>query len=894
MDSDREIPPISGIEREELDEWYESVLDAIDRHGPERVDRLLQSLHVCAHTHGAHETPGFSTPYVNSIDLIDQPEYPGDLEIEERLTNWMRWNAMAMVVRANRHHPGIGGHISTYASAATLLEVAFNHFFHGPEGDRPGDCVYFQGHSSPGIYARAFLEGRLKKGDLDRFRRESPRETGLSSYPHPWLMPDFWQFPTVSMGLSSLTAIYQARMLRYVAARGLGDTSQSRVWCFLGDGEMDEPESTAGLPLAAREGLDNLIFVINCNLQRLDGPVRGNSKIMQELEGLFRGAGWNCLKVVWGSDWDALLEADHEGLLVQRMDEVVDGQMQKFSVESGAYIREHFFGVSPELLKMVEHMSDDQIKNLTRGGHDPRKVHAAYDAAVRNTGSPTVILAQTIKGFGLGEAGEAKNVSHKQTSLDERQLRAFRTRFNISLSDELVRDAAYIRPDDDAPEIEYLRERRSALGGSVPARVPSEQKLVVPPLSDFRSILKGSADSQVSTTMAFVRMLGALLKDKSIGKRVVPIVPDEARTFGLEPLFQQRGIYAPGGQRYEPVDAKQLMYYRESEDGQILQEGISEAGAMGSFVAAGTTYSNVGVELIPFYIYYSMFGFQRVGDIIWAASDAQAKGFLLGATAGRTTLNGEGLQHQDGHSLLISSTVPRLLSYDPAFGYEVVVIVQEGLRRMYAENESIFYYLTLYNQAYPMPPMPEGCEEGILKGMYRVGGVDAGKNDSVRPQLFGSGPVLLDVRLAQHMLADRYGVSSDLWSVTSYGELRREARSVERWNRLHAETEPRKSYVEETLSGLNGPFIAASDHVSSVPDQIAPWVPGPYHVLGTDGFGRSDTRHALRRHFEIDAANIVLATLTALADLGQFDRDRLVSVYDDLDIDPEKMDPATA
>jgi pyruvate dehydrogenase E1 component len=896
MNEKHELPPIVGIPREELEEWHEALQDAIERHGPEPVDKLLQLLHADAHEHGAEGTPGYNTSYVNTIPRSAQPKYPGDLEIEERLTDVMRWNAMATVVRANRHHPGIGGHISTYASAATLLEVGFNHFFRGREGDAPGDCVYFQGHSSPGIYARAFLEGRLNETDLDRFRRESPRETGLSSYPHPWLMPDFWQFPTVSMGIACLTAVYQARMLRYLDARGLCDTSQSRVWCFLGDGEMDEPESTAALALAAREHLDNLVCIVNCNLQRLDGPVRGNGKIITELEGVFRGAGWNCVKAIWGSEWDPLFETDEEGLLEQRMEQIVDGNFQKYSVESGGYMRQHLFGESPELLKMVEHLSDDELKAMRRGGHDPEKVFAAFDAAAKHRGQPTVILAQTIKGYGLGEVAEAKNIAHKQTSLNERQLREFRARFDLPMSDERVRDAAFYRPDESSPEMQYLKEHRKALHGPVPCRKGDVPPLVIPPLEKFKPVLRGSGDGTASTTMSFVRMLGVLLKDKEIGEQVVPIVPDEARTFGLDPLFRQCGIYAPFGQMYDPVDSDQLLYYRESADGQVLQEGISEAGAMGSFIAAGTTYSNVGVQMIPFYIFYSMFGFQRVGDIIWAASDAQTKGFLLGATAGRTTLNGEGLQHQDGHSPLIAATVPRLLTYDAAFGYEVATIVQDGLRRMYAENESVFYYLTLYNEAYSMPPMPEeDCREGILRGMYRLGGVDAmSKQSDVRPQLFGSGPIVLQIQEAQEILAKEYGVSTDLWSVTSYSELRRDARAATRWNALHPDETPRKSYLENVLSGLEGPFISASDYMSTVADQIRQWVPGPYYALGADGFGRSDTRAALRRHFEVDTAHIVLTTLTALADSGHFDRSKLAEAIKNLDIDPEKIDSAIA
>jgi pyruvate dehydrogenase E1 component len=885
-------PPVPGMDQDELAEWYESLDDLAHRDGADRVDRLLTSLSARARRHGARGTTGLNTAYVNTIPVAEQPPYPGDRELERRIKHIIRWNAMAMVVRANRAHPGIGGHISTYASAATLWEVAFHHFLHARTDDHPGDIVYFQGHASPGVYARAYLEGGLSEQQLERFRRESPRETGLSSYPHPWLMPEFWEFPSVSMGLAPLMAVYQARFLRYLARRGIADTSKARIWCFVGDGEMDEPESVGGLSLAARDQLDNLIFVVNCNLQRLDGPVRGNGKIIQELESLFRGAGWNCIKVIWGSDWDPLLEADRQGLLRQRMEEVVDGQYQKYAAESGTYVRDDFFGAAPELREMVDDLSDQQLKRLARGGHDPVKVYAAYHAAALHRGQPTVVLAQTIKGYGLGEAGEGKNITHKQKELNEEELQAFRDRFEIPLTDEGVRDTPFYKPQESNPCMQYLHERRRALGGYLPRRRFEPRPLEIPPLERFKDLLDDSNDA--STTMAFGRMLRTMLKDEEIGERIVPIIPDEARTFGLEPLFRQCGIYASRGQKYEPVDSSQLIYYRESEDGQILEEGITEAGSMGSFIAAGTSYASLETPMIPFYLFYSMFGFQRVGDLIWAASDALSKGFLLGCTAGRTTLNGEGLQHQDGHSQLIATTVPRLMSYDPAFAYEVAVIVQDGLRRMYADGESIFYYLTLYNQNYPMPAMPEGAEEGILNGIHLIGqrNVDGQPATQRRPQLLASGPMVLEAERAQEILGNQFGIPCDLWSATSYCQLRRDAAAAERWNLLHPEETRRGSHLEDCFRGRQGPFVAVSDFVSLVPEQIRPWIPGRYLTLGTDGFGRSDTKPALRRHFEVDAQQIVLATLTALAKDGQFEQEKLPQVIRHLEIDPEKLDPA--
>ncbi len=892
MVQDTLYPPVLGMKQDELADWFESLDDLVYRKGSETTNQLLAALHRRSDLHEKTTAGRINTPYVNTIPRTEQPAYPGDRELERRLKHLIRWNAMAMVVRANRRYEGIGGHISTYASAATLWEVAFHHFLHGRTEDHPGDIVYFQGHASPGVYARAYLEGRLTERDLERFRRECPRENGLSSYPHPWLMPDFWQLPTVSMGLSPLMAVYQARMLRYLSHRGIADTSRSRVWAFLGDGEMDEPESIAGLSLAARDRMDHLIFVINCNLQRLDGPVRGNGKIIQELESLFWGAGWRVIKVLWGSDWDPLLEADDDGLLQARMDEVVDGQLQRYSVESGEYIREHFFGTSPKLKRMVDGFSDEQLKRLSRGGHDPEKVYAAYSAATQQRGQPTVILAQTIKGYGLGEAGEGKNITHKQKKLNEEELIAFRDRFEIPLTDQGARDTPFYKPQQSTLCMQYLRERRRQLGGSLPHRNFAPRPLTIPPLDDFTHLLRDG--NEESTTMSFGRLLSAMLKNKQIGPRIVPIIPDEARTFGMEPLFRQCGIYAPGGQKYEPVDVKQLISYREASDGQILEEGITEAGSMGSFIAAGTSFATLEVPLIPFFLFYSMFGFQRVGDLIWAAADAQAKGFLLGCTAGRTTLSGEGLQHQDGHSHLVATTVPRLIAYDPAYAYEVVVIIQDGLRRMFKDQESIFYYMTLYNENYPMPGMPEGAREGILRGIHRIHSQELTEEARTepRPQLLASGPLVREAERAQSILAEEYRIATDLWSVTSYNQLYRDATAADRWNRLHPQEKPRTCYLTDQFHNLKGPFIAVTDYVRLVPEQIRPWVPGRYVTIGTDGFGRSDTRQALRRHFEINAEHIVLNTLTALAAEQAIDPRTLPVAIQRLNIDPEKPDPA--
>ena len=823
--------------------------------------------------------------------MEDQPDFPGDWETEVKIKSYIRWNAMAMVVNANRIHSTLGGHISTFASSATLYEVAFNHFFRARQGSFPGDFVYFQGHASPGIYARAFLERRLDEEHLHHFRQELAEGGGLSSYPHPYLMPHFWQFPTVSMGLGPIMSIYQARFNRYLRARGFLKGDESKVWCFVGDGESDEPETLGSLTLASREHLDNLIWVINCNLQRLDGPVRGNGKIIQELEGLFRGAGWNVIKVIWGSDWDALIAADKSGLLVKRMEEVVDGDYQKYSVEPGSFTRKHFFGKYPELLKLVNHLTDDQIRKLLRGGHDTRKMYAAYQAAVTHTGSPTVILAKTIKGYGLGEAGEGRNVTHQQKKLNEKELREFRERFRIPINDEDVVNAPFYRPPLDSPETEYLFERRRKLGGFLPERKITAPALQVPPLESFAEFFKGSGKATVSTTMAFVRLLSTLLRNKTIGRQIVPIIPDEARTFGMDALFREIGIYAHRGQLYEPVDKKSLLYYHETKDGQILEEGITEAGSMSSFIAAGTSYATNGVNMIPFYIYYSMFGFQRIGDLAWLAGDIKAKGFLLGATSGRTSLNGEGLQHQDGHSLVLASTIPTLITYDPAFAYEVAIIIAEGLRRMYERGEEIFYYLALYNDNYPMPPMPKGVEEGVLRGLYKF--KSGPEQKARRAHIFGSGPIIMEALRAQEILAERYKVSVDIWSATNYKLLRNDALRTRRWNMLHPAEPRRKSHVEELLENEKGAFVAVSDNMKIVPDQIAPWVPGGLMTLGTDGFGRSDTRPNLRRFFEVDAETTVVATLYAMAERGDVKLDLVQKAIVDLGVNPEKVFPET-
>jgi len=872
-----------------LEASLKSVLDlALESQGAERTAQLLETLADRLRAE-KHELPrGFTTPYANTIPLTQQPDYPGDWKTEVRLKSLMRWNAMAMVVKANST-TNVGGHISSYASSATLYEVAFNHFLRGRTEHFSGDEVYFQGHAAPGVYARAFLEGRLSEAHLQNFRQELAEGGGLSSYPHPYLMPDFWQFPTVSMGLGPIMSIYQARFNRYLQARKFIGDQDPKVWAFIGDGESDEPETLGSLTLAARENLDNLIWVINCNLQRLDGPVRGNGKIIQELEALFRGAGWNVIKVVWGSDWDDLLERDKTGLLLKRMEEAVDGDYQKYVVEPGSYTRKHFFGKYPELLKLVNHLTDEQIRKLLRGGHDTRKMYAAYKAAVEHKGQPTVILAKTVKGYGLGEAGEGRNISHQQKKMNEKELREFRERFDIPVSDDVIADMPFYRPPADSPEIKYLLQRRQALGGFLPARVVSAPRLEFPKLDFFKEFFKGSGTGEASTTMAFVRLLTLLLRHKGLGRRIVPIIPDEARTFGMDSLFREIGIYSSKGQLYEPVDKKSLLYYHEAKDGQILEEGITEAGAMSSFIAAGTTYATHGVEMVPFYTYYSMFGPQRIGDLMWLAGDIKAKGFLLGATSGRTTLNGEGLQHQDGHSLLHASTIPTVLAYDPAFGYEIAVIVADGLRRMYAEGEEIFYYLALYNENHVMPPMPEGVEDGILKGLYKF---KAGPEKlKFKAQILGSGPIIRSALKAQEILGERYGVSADVWSATSYKLLRTDAIRCARWNMLHPTGTPQKSHVETLLAKEPGVFVAVSDNIRTVPDQIAPWVPGGLTTLGTDGFGRSDTRARLRRFFQVDAESTVIATLHALAETGLVSRELVAKAITDLGVDPEKAQP---
>jgi pyruvate dehydrogenase E1 component len=830
-----------------------------------------------------------NTPYVNTIPPEEEPAYPGNREIERRIKSFVRWNAMAMVVKANRLHPDIGGHISTYASAATLYEVGLNHFFRGGDGDRQADMVYFQGHASPGMYSRAYVEWRINAPKLHHFRQELSPVGGLPSYPHPYLLPDFWQYPSVSMGLAPIMSIYQARFNRYLKSRGLLTGEEPRVWCFPGDGEMDEPEASGALTLAARENLDNLVWVVNCNLQRLDGPVRGNGKIIQELEALFRGAGWNVIKVIWGSDWDPLLKADDKGLLLKRMEGAVDGDYQKYSVEPGSYTRKHFFGKYPQLAEMVNHLTDDQIRKLLRGGHDPKKVYAAYSAAIEHKGSPTVILAKTVKGYGLGEGGEGRNVTHQQKKLNERELREFRTRFDIPLPDEEVVETPFYRPPLDSPETQYVLERRKQLGGFIPQRKVTAAPLSLPDAANYAEFLKGSGEHAMSTTMAMVRLLTKLLRHEHIGKRIVPIIPDEARTFGMDSLFRQIGIYSPKGQLYEPVDRETLLFYNEAKDGQILEEGITEAGSMSSFISAGTAYANLGINMIPFYFYYSMFGFQRIGDLMWAAGDIKAKGFLLGATAGRTTLNGEGLQHQDGHSHILASTIPTLLTYDAAFGYELAVIIRDGLRRLYAEGEEYFYYLTLYNESYPMPEMPQGAEEGILKGLYKLKAAENGKRH--KAHIFGSGPLLREALRAQQILADRFDVSADVWSATSYKLLRGDILTSKRWNMLHPTEPQRRSYLERLLEKEEGAFVAVSDYMKIVPDQIAPWIPGGLTTLGTDGFGRSDTRPNLRRFFEVDAEFIAIATLYALSQKGNVPTDAVKSALNDLSIDPEKAHP---
>jgi pyruvate dehydrogenase E1 component len=875
----------------ETRDWLESIRGVIERHGAKRARYIVRELVRQSKKMGVGLPVLVQTDYINTISPEEQSPYPGNERVEKRIRRLIRWNAAVMVVRANHNFPGIGGHLSTYASAASLYEVGFNHFFKGLDSPGGGDQIFFQGHAAPGIYARAFLEGRLSTEQLEHFRRESGGPgTGLSSYPHPRLMSEFWQYPTVSMGLGPLTAIYQARFNRYLEHRGIKDTSASRVWAFLGDGECDEPEALGALHLASREKLDNLTFVINCNLQRLDGPVRGNGKIIQELERVFRGSGWNVIKVIWGREWDSLLARDKDGVLVERMNEIVDGQYQKYSMSPGSYVREHFFGKDPRLLELVDHLFDEDLRHLRRGGHDMHKLYAAYKAAVEHQGQPTVILAHTVKGWALGEGFEAKNVTHQMKKLDQAELRAFRNRLQLDIPDEELLDPPFHHPGMDSEEVEYMLDRRERLGGFVPKREVRAKPLEMPGPSLYKEFLGGTREGQeVSTTMAFARLLTKLIKDKTVGGRIVPIIPDEARTFGLDPLFAQIGIYSSQGQLYEPVDKELLLYYKESKNGQLLEEGITEAGSLASFTCAGTAHATHGESMIPFYIFYSMFGFQRVGDLIWAHGDARGRGFLMGATFGRTTLNGEGLQHEDGHSHILASTVPNCRAYDPAFAYEIAVIVEDGINRMWRKYEPIFYYITIQNETYRMPPMPEGAEEGILAGIYRFR--PASERRSHRAQLFGSGSILMQVLRAQEILQERYDVAADVWSVTSYPELRREALSCERWNRLHPEEEPRVPFVTAALAGAEGPIVAASDSMKSLPDMISRWVPGAFAPLGTDGYGMSDTREALRRHFEMDAESIVVATLHEIVRQGKMDPKVVTQAIQDAGIDPQKRNP---
>jgi len=877
------------IEELETKEWLESLEYVLRSGGPERVKQLLNDLDTYAHEAGVELPFTANTPYINTIPKKDEPKYPGGREIERRIKSLVRWNAMAMVVRANKFDPGIGGHISTYASAATLYEIGFNHFFKGKDNNTQGDQIYFQGHAAPGIYARAYLEGRLDAKKLHNFRHELADGGGLSSYPHPRLMPDFWEFPTVSMGLGPLMAIYQARFNKYLENRGLKSKSDAKVWAFLGDGETDEPETLGAISLATREKLDNLIFVINCNLQRLDGPVRGNAKIMQELEAQFRGVGWNVIKVVWGSDWDPLLVADKSGILTKRMNEIIDGESQKYIVEGGAYVREHFFGKYPELLELVKNYSDEDFERMKRGGHDPEKVYAAYKQAVNTKDRPTVILAKTVKGYGLGEAGEGKNITHSQKKLNEDELKHFRSRFGIPLSDEEVVNAPFYRPEEDSPEITYLKKRRQELNGYVPKRVLRNQKIKTPSEDLFKEFYAGTDGREVSTTMVYVRILTKLLKNKEIGNRIVPIVPDEARTFGMEALFRQVGIYASRGQLYEPVDRDSLLYYKEAKNGQILEEGITEAGSMSSFIAAGTSYITHGINMIPFFTFYSMFGFQRIGDLAWAAADMQCKGFLIGGTAGRTTLAGEGLQHQDGQSHVFAHTIPTVKAYDPAFAFELAVIIRDGIYRMYELQEDCYYYITVMNENYEMPEMPKGVKDGIINGMYKY--KISNSKSKIKAHLLGSGSILNETLKAQEMLERDYGVSADVWSVTSYKNLHYDALDIERWNRMNPDKAEKKAYIQEITDGEEGIFISASDYSQILSDSISKWLPGKLTTLGTLGFGRSEGRTALRDFFEVDAKHIVYTTLYALHEEGKVKKEILKKAKKDLKIDSNKSNP---
>jgi pyruvate dehydrogenase E1 component len=880
----------ADIDAAETTEWLEAVDAVVEHDGPDRARQILARAVQRAQLAGSGPIASITTPYVNTIPASREAKLPGDPALERRLRSIVRWNAMAMVVRANKLSSELGGHIASFQSLATLYEVGYNHFWHAPSDDHGGDLVYFQGHSSPGNYARAYLEGRLSEERLDGFRQEVSSADGLSSYPHPWLMPEFWQFPTVSLGIGAITSIYQARFMKYLAARGMAETDRRKVWAFIGDGEVDEPETMGSIGMAGRERLDNLIWVVNCNLQRLDGPVRGNGKIIQELEADFRGAGWNVIKVIWGSRWDPLLAEDHDGRLVKVMEECVDGEYQTYKSRDGAYVREHFFGKDPVLLDRVSHMSDEEIWLLNRGGLDQQKVYAAYHEAVRHTGQPTVILAKTIKGYGMGVSGEGQMITHQAKKMTEDALLAFRDRFELPLSDEQVRAAEYYMPPDDSPEMQFLRESRASLGGSLPVRRPKAEPLEVPPLETFKGQLEGTGEREISTTMAFVRVLAALLRDKKVSKHIVPIVPDESRTFGMEGMFRQVGIYSPVGQLYQPQDSEQLMFYKEDKHGQILEEGITEAGSISSFIAAGTSYSAHGVPMIPFYIYYSMFGYQRVGDLVWAAADSRTRGFMLGGTAGRTTLNGEGLQHEDGHSHVLFSVVPNVRAYDPAFGYELAVIIQDGLRRMVAEQEDVFYYITLMNENYHHPAMPEGAAEGILRGMYRLR--ESSRGEGPRVQLLGSGTILNEVLAAAELLEEDFGVAADVWSVTSFTQLRRDGIEVERWNLLHPLEDAHRAYVTERLEG-RGPVVASTDYIRTFADQIRQWVPARYRVLGTDGFGRSDSRQALRRFFEVNRHYVAVAALKELADDGQVEPGRVQEAIERYEIDAEAPMPTT-
>ena len=871
----------------ETQEWLESIDDALEEHGFDRARFLLEQLIKHAQAKGARLPFNTNTPFINTILPSEQPEYPGDRKLERRIKSIIRWNAMAMVVRANTNTPGIGGHISTYASSATLYEVAFNHFFKGLNHPSGGDLIFYQGHGSPGHYARAFLEGRLTKENLESFRRELT-PGGLSSYPHPYLMPDFWQFATVSMGLGPIMAIYQARFLNYMIDREMIKNTNRKIWAFLGDGEMDEPESKGALTLASKETLDNLIFVINCNLQRLDGPVRGNSKVIQELEGAFKGAGWNVIKVVWGSEWDDLIEKDHTGKLLQRMEEVVDGELLKYVVEGGPYFREHFFGKYPETLELVSHISDDDLIKMKLGGHDPVKMYAAYKEATEHRGKPTVILARTIKGYGLGEAGEGRNITHNQKKLNEKELLYFRDRFNIQLSDKETVTAPFFRPKSNSKEIKYIKDRRDKLGGFLPKRVVSNKRTQPPNIKLFQELLRGTDTREISTTMAFVRLLTILCRDKKVGKNIVPIIPDEARTFGMDPLFRQLGIYSHKGQLYDPVDSDQFLYYKEAINGQIFEEGINEAGAISSFIAAGMSYQTTGQNMIPFYIYYSMFGFQRVWDFIWAAGDMRTRGFLLGGTAGRTTLNGEGLQHQDGHSHLAAAATPNIKAYDVAYAYEIAIIIQHGIKEMYYDQKDVIYYLTLENENYTHPKMPKGIEKDIISGMYKI---RTTKKPTIR--LLGSGPLLNEVIAAAELLINDWGIHPGIWNVTSFTELRREAEETERWNTINPSKNQKQSHIEKSLNKHSVPTIAVSDYVKMSSEQIAPYVSGAYYALGTDGFGRSDTRENLRHFFEIDRYYIVLTAVRALAIEEKLEMRVANEVIKKYNIDSNKPSPIT-